>query len=370
MRLAIIGAGPAGLYAALAAAGKGIAVDLFEKGCVGEGILCGECIFDSLGILKRPGSGFLHSVEEIILKGRKTYSLNMRGHRRLWMMDRRAWQTALAGQARACGVIVCEQEKISPARLSRLRSDYDGVIDAGGAPSMTSRVYGFTGAYLEEYLLAYQIVAQGDFSALYPRIKAGFLGDLPPAVQPAYYWIFPKDGQIANIGVLCRGCGAGDIAVDLKVLLKEVLQAEGLSAVTILKKGGGIATTRILSRLVYDNILLAGDAAGLTSALHGGGIDMACLSGVLAVEAVVQGRAGIENYRNRIVDCLKDKRAMEDVFIGKMRTLSFDAFDDLLQAAAVRNSAVRAKAALRHPDLVYTVWKWLARQPEDLPPLP
>jgi flavin-dependent dehydrogenase len=43
MKLAIIGAGPGGLYAALAAAGQGLQVDLWEKGRVGEGIVCGEC---------------------------------------------------------------------------------------------------------------------------------------------------------------------------------------------------------------------------------------------------------------------------------------------------------------------------------------
>ena len=42
----------------------------------------------------------------------------------------------------------------------------------------------------------------------------------------------------------------------------------------------------MLDRLIYDNILLVGDAAGLTSPLHGGGIDMAVISGEEAAKSI------------------------------------------------------------------------------------
>lgn len=73
MKIAVIGAGPGGLYAALAAARKNITVDLFEKRKVGEGIVCGECIFDSLGIMTRPGRGLLHPVKGLVLKAGGEY---------------------------------------------------------------------------------------------------------------------------------------------------------------------------------------------------------------------------------------------------------------------------------------------------------
>ncbi|HEX3032640.1 MAG TPA: hypothetical protein VHS59_10425, partial [Bacillota bacterium] len=43
-----------------------------------------------------------------------------------------------------------------------------------------------------------------------------------------------------------------------------------------------------LDRLVYDNILLTGDAAGLVSPLHAGGIDSACISGKLAIQSIIE----------------------------------------------------------------------------------
>ena len=42
MKIAIIGGGPAGLYAAQTAAAGGAETTLFEKRQVGDGIVCGE----------------------------------------------------------------------------------------------------------------------------------------------------------------------------------------------------------------------------------------------------------------------------------------------------------------------------------------
>ena len=104
MKMAIIGAGPGGLYAALAAVRKNIKVDLFEKRKVGEGIVCGECIFDSLGIMARPGRGLLHPVEGLVLKGSGEYRFPLGRHKPLWMLDRRIWQQDLSRQAQELGV--------------------------------------------------------------------------------------------------------------------------------------------------------------------------------------------------------------------------------------------------------------------------
>ena len=58
------------------------------------------------------------------------------------------------------------------------------------------------------------------------------------------------------------------------------MEAEGLtgSGYKILQATGGICPTKMLDRLIYDNILLVGDAAGLTSPARWC-IDMAVISG-------------------------------------------------------------------------------------------
>ena len=362
MKIAIIGAGPGGLYAALEAAKHGMQVDLFEKGRIGDGIICGECIFDSLGIMAEPGKGLLHPVEAIVLQAQKTYRLSVKHYRSLWMMDRAVWQRDLAEQAAARGVRIREEEPIAPSRLPSVRQAYDWVIDTSGAPSATSRAYGFAGAYFQKYMLACQVVVEGDFSSLMPAIKAVFLPELPPEARPGYYWVFPRNARVANVGVGCAAPDAGRFTIRLKELLNRVLDMEGLSDKAVVKRGGGFIPAQILPQLIYDNIVLAGDAAGLTSPLHGGGIDLACFSGVLAVSAIARGKPGVADYGNRLMDYLREKMAMEAIMIEKMRALSFPEFDDLLRAAAVRGTLIRTKAALRHPDLLLASWKWLRKR--------
>jgi digeranylgeranylglycerophospholipid reductase len=312
MKIAIIGAGPGGLYAALAAIRQNIQVDLFEKRKVGEGIVCGECIFDSLGVMTQPGRGLLHPVNEIVLKGRGYYNFPLSRYQKLWMLDRRLWQQELASLAKSLGVVISENTKITPARLRQMQKEYDWILDASGAPSTTSRAYQFSDEYFKEYLLAYQLVLAGNFSALMPRIKVTFFPNLPSHLQPAYYWIFPKDAGQANVGAICtvRGALSKD-QLDLKKMLADVLRAECLSDATVMEKGGGIAVTRMLPHLIYDNIILVGDAAGLTSALHGGGIDMACLSGVLAVGAVSSGKQWVAAYEKKLQRYMFEKLALE-----------------------------------------------------------
>ena len=163
MKLAIIGAGPGGLYAALTAARRNVRVDLFEKRGVGEGIVCGECIFDSLGIMSRPGRGLLHPVEEMEIKGRGRYTFALGRHRSLWMLDRKTWQRDLARQAQGLGAIFHENTRITRERLLSMQREYDWIIDASGAPSVTSSLYQFRDEYFREYLVGHQVVLASRF---------------------------------------------------------------------------------------------------------------------------------------------------------------------------------------------------------------
>lgn len=365
MKIAVIGAGPGGLYASLTAAKKNMQVDLFEKRKVGEGIVCGECIFDSLNIMTRPGGGLLRPVDEVVLQGRTPYTFPLSRHRPLWMLDRKTWQHDLASKAESLGVSVHENEKITRARLQQMQNEYDWVLDASGAPSVTSRLYEFSNDYFREYLLAHQVVLKGDFRALMPRIKFVFLPDMPADYQPAYAWVFPKDAGQANVGVVCTVRGAlGKDDPDLRKLLADVLRTEDLMDAPVLERGSGIAVSRILPRLVYDNIILVGDAAGLTSALHGGGIDMACLSGVLAVSAISEGRSGLAAYEKKLKKYVREKNALEKVTIRKMRTLSFNQFDALLCGITSGSRLARLRIALRHLDMFYVTLKWFGTKKE------
>jgi len=364
VRLAVIGAGPGGLHAAAAAARRGMKVTLFEKRGIGEHITCGECIFDSLHALAPPAAGLLYEVEAILLVARDAYRLRMGQYRRLWMVDRRSWQQQLAAAAAGLGVDIRTGVKISPGGINDLLHNFDWIIDASGAPSLTSRAHGFTAEYFQQPLVAYQMELEADFSALFATrtIKAGFLSQFGKEYLPGYYWIFPKNDRTANVGVVYTRGDKVEQPLKVKELLRFVMARESLKTAKVLKKGGGLIPTRILQRLVHDRIILVGDAAGLTSPLHGGGIDLACISGNMAADAIGKGEAGVAAYRRDLLALMKHKLALERMLIHRMQTLSFADFDDLIHAAAVNRPGIRTRVALRHPDLLAAAWRWLKRQ--------
>ena len=64
-RIAIVGGGPAGLAAAIEAAGLGLRVDLFERNRVGDHIRCAEGFVDTMHMLEQPGTGMCYKVDEV-----------------------------------------------------------------------------------------------------------------------------------------------------------------------------------------------------------------------------------------------------------------------------------------------------------------
>jgi digeranylgeranylglycerophospholipid reductase len=116
-----------------------------------------------------------------------------------------------------------------------------------------------------------------------------------------YYWIFPKSRTEANVGV-------GYLEKSKLSLwdeLDRVLEKEGLSSCKVVKRIGGLCPVAKLDMLVYGNVLLTGDAAGLTSPIHGGGIDTACISGKIAIQSILNNN--VDSYEGEINRVLNKK---------------------------------------------------------------
>lgn len=296
-KVLVIGAGPAGLFAAAEAAKNGFDVTLYEKGKIGENIRCAEGFFDTLKVLGKPQFGILYKVEQLIVKAVSTYKFST-DKLNLWMLDRASWQRKLAEEAVSSGVKISENSQVRPEDLGKLKNGYDFIIDASGAPSVTSRAYGFSDHYKKNSGKTVQYTMEGDFSHIANCLKVGLLPDFW-----GYYWIFPKTKNIANVGVGNFYSARKD---RLWNRLDRVIKEEGISRYKVLKKTGGICPTAVPDALVFDNILLVGDAAGLTSPLHGGGIDMAIVSAKEAVKSILSGWTDYEkNLRAIIANKLK-----------------------------------------------------------------
>lgn len=324
-KILIIGAGPGGLYAAIEARQKGLDVTLVDKGKVGENICCAEGFFDALKILGKPCAGVTYKVKELIIGAKNTYRFNVESLY-IWMTDRKKWQVELAKDARNQGVIIKEDCPISYKELRKLKDQFDYIIDASGVPSVTSRAYNFAGFYKQHSGKTVQYVMEGDFSHLKDCFKVGILPGLW-----GYYWIFPKgktcgDKELANVGI--GYFGNEHCNLKLSSMLNEVIFKENLAGYKIVKKMGGMCPSKMLDRLVYDNILLIGDAAGLTSPLHGGGIDMAILSGKKAVEAISKG--DINSYERKLKDILSLRLQFDEAISKAWSKMSFERVDRVL----------------------------------------
>lgn len=353
MKIAIIGGGPGGLTAALEGLKKGYEVTLFEKGFIGDDIRCGECLFDSFGLLSKPPMDVATRIDEIVFKIKGEYRRELKDFERLWMVDRKKWQQGMAKEAISLGLKMCEDSPVASKDLQALSKLFDYVIDASGAPSVTSLKYGFYQEYLSECFVAIQHVMQGDFSKYNKALKVGFLPDIY-----GYYWIFPKSDTLANVGI---GLQIEDIkkGKDLKKLLQEVLVMENLQDSPIERTVSGILPTKFVSKLVYDNILLVGEATGLTSPLHGEGIDLACVSAKLAINSIEQGQHGIMEYESALRNLVDTKWKKEKNIADYWQNTSFKEFDNLIRALCTNNKLLFARTTLKSPMLMQRAWQWL-----------
>ena len=121
-----------------------------------------------------------------------------------------------------------------------------------------------------------------------------------------YAWLFPR-GKMANLGLGGDKSFLADLKIPLDALHKE-LQHQGVIGEEILSRtGGAIPVGGLRRKLVMENILFVGDAAGLTHPITGAGIAAAVISGQRAGQAAgdwVQGNNGnaLENYEEEIRD--------------------------------------------------------------------
>jgi digeranylgeranylglycerophospholipid reductase len=295
-RVCVIGAGPAGLAAAVEGVRLGLEIDLFERSEIGKHISCAEGFYDSMHLVGKPRIGVRYKVDEALLKVEKEYRIDCRKIN-LWMIDREEWQKDFAAQAKAAGARIFEKTRITSDLLLTLESEYDWIIDASGVPSITSVRYGFRDYYKRNGAVTVQYVLNGDFSAQGERLK--FLA-FPH--YKGYFWVFPKSSTTANVGFgyFDPECKERDFSgKQLWARLDQLMAQERVTG-QIIKRTGGVVPIRLREQLQYGKVLLVGDAAGCASPLHGGGIDTALITGREAVRWIA-GNEEPENSFSKII---------------------------------------------------------------------
>lgn len=322
--LLVVGAGPAGSRAARAAAGQGIRTVLVDaKTRIGEQPHCGEFVSEQLfresGL---PRTAIVHHVDfmETRIIPSEDPAFHGQASSGAWnkapgsivpspgfLIDRVRFDRELAREAAAAGATV-----LSSTRLVR-RSSKSWVVQSGSDehvvfPRLTIAADGARSTVARLLGLPQPTVLRGI------QIEAPFTGQsdrtyvlFHPSLQDGYGWVFPK-GSVANVGLGVRA----DRETDPAQLLGDFagwLHTMGLIGRGRLAHWGGlIPVSGLQARLVVENVLLCGDAAGLTHPITGAGIAQAVFSGELA------GRAAAEALRT---DSDQPLQAYEDEVRGR-----------------------------------------------------
>ncbi len=109
-----------------------------------------------------------------------------------------------------------------------------------------------------------------------------------------YAWIFPKSEITANIGT----GGRGNLSKKFKEFMGKVVRKEYGSYQLLENKSGLVPSGKPLPRLVKNNALLVGDAAGLIDPIFKGGIRQTMISGKIAAQCILNNQINL--YEEKI----------------------------------------------------------------------
>ena len=114
-----------------------------------------------------------------------------------------------------------------------------------------------------------------------------------------FAWVYLKDEKWVI------GTGANENAVDYADRFYNYVKEKYSLHGKIVKKEGFASTQKITTFLGEDKILLSGDAAGLIDLYRGVGMDLAALSGRLAVKAIIKAERSVASpieYYQRLME--------------------------------------------------------------------
>jgi geranylgeranyl reductase family protein len=291
--VAVVGAGPAGLAAASAAAGAGARTIVLERAEHPRYKTCGGGLIGASraaagGLIDVPARDEIRSAT-ITLRGGQEYT---RSHREplLAMVVRDEFDAALLKRAAENGARVRQRAQVraidqadgrATARLA------DGtevtarvIIGADGSSGVTAR---HVGAKFDQVDLGLELeIAVPDNVA--SRWKGRVLLDWGK-IPASYGWVFPK-GDRLTVGVIAaRGQGEAT-----KAYLGEFIDRLGLSGFAAEQDSGHLTRCRSdNSPLRKGRVIVAGDAAGLLDPWTREGISFALRSGTMAGEHAAKG---------------------------------------------------------------------------------
>lgn len=137
-----------------------------------------------------------------------------------------------------------------------------------------------------------------------------YFGSVAPG---GYAWIFPKGYDTANVGIDISGVKAEKSAIEyLNDFIDNCDETKNGQIVEI--NAGGNPLCGVFEKIITDNVMLIGDAAGCVSPITGGGIDTALESGMIAGQVAAKAisnkdysQKNLEEYANYVEEHIGKK---------------------------------------------------------------
>ena len=302
----VIGLGPAGGAAASVAARAGLKVMAIERRRqVGVPVQCAEFIPLPLSKFAQADGVLLQRIagmKSMLPSG----AIEETGFPGL-MIDRAAFDQALAGEAERAGACLHLESSLIKLDAGSSRAwvktpqgqrvvEYKVLIAADGPHSTVADFLG-----LPQLEIVHTRQYTVPLNSPCTDTDIWLSGDYPGG----YAWLFPRGGY-ANLGIGADKRFAIDLKTPLDALHRQLVEVERVGGEISYRTGGAIPVSGLRQRLVVDNTLFTGDAAGLTHPITGAGIAAAVVSGERAGQAAA---ARLQNQdENALADFEEDVR--------------------------------------------------------------
>lgn len=377
----VVGGGPAGSAAALAAANEGADVLLLErKKEVGRPVRCAEGVparkfeslleFDERWVSAVVNGGVGHSPSDITV--RRDYPDVG------YILDREVFERDLLGRAAAAGATTLLAAEARDVRVVDGGAEVDVVCDgrvrgtvscravvgADGVESVVGRKAGLTTA-----------LAPRDMNVCAEYVLAGAREEFPDYIHlflgrcyapGGYVWVFPKRNGLHTVGVGVTPTEAGGRGPFHYLDAFVARRFPGAKAVAV--RSGAVPAAKPLPKIANDRMALAGDAARQSDPFSGEGICQALLAGQLAARAICRGLGNgnlsrelrgyqdewMSIYGNRYKQHYKVRRVILGMEDGEMDD-TMEILRDKLDISKIKSSEIFAtflKALWKNPKLV------------------
>ncbi len=365
--ITVVGAGPAGLSAARAAAELGANVILFEKNneiaahkpC-GEGV--SQATFETAGVRPKAPIVLMRTNAAIFAPDMKCVEINQQG----FSISKTMFLQELASKAAQAGAQIRVGRNVeSIARegghlvvnTAYDRYTSDVVIGADGCFSTVAKSLGLS--QTSELIPCVQYKMAG-CNLAFPESARFYVGN--KIAPKGYAWILPRGESIAHVGIGVRG-------VPAKTYLDRFMKmfGEEFKAAQIIDfRAGVVPIGGLIEQNIADNVILIGDAAGTVTPLTGAGIHSSIAAGREAGEVAASAVAGestsaeslsefkerYEPWARRIRRSLGALRAVERLSDRELNLLGENLDeDDILDIANGVDPARVARKLMRHPVL-------------------